>query len=74
MKESKGRNMNKSGTWVNFQIDSETNDWLTSASQRSGRQKRKEAAIRLKDHLKRYQSIAELGQAIKRENEQEQDS
>lgn len=49
--------------WINFAMDAETNELLTDASARSRRAKRKEAQIRLKDHLMRFQSISELGEA-----------
>ena len=63
------------GTWVNFQVDATTNRWLTESAQRSGRQKRSEAALRLKDHLERFQSIAAIGETVDRDKtKQERDA
>lgn len=46
---------------INVQLSEETNEALTKAAKRAGRTKRKEAALRLQDHLQQYPDIATAG-------------
>lgn len=49
---------------IAFQMDAESNRLLNQSTKASGRSKKVEAAMRLKDHLKRYGAIVRVGQAI----------
>ncbi|PVZ84220.1 TraYfamily protein [Serratia sp. S1B] len=46
---------------INVHLSEETNESLTKAAKRAGRTKRKEAALRLQDHLQQYPDIATAG-------------
>lgn len=46
---------------LNLPLDAETNQLLTIAAEKAGRSKRKEVAMRLKDHLLRFESILAVG-------------
>lgn len=46
---------------LNLPLDSESNRLLTVSAKKSGRSKRKEVAMRLKDHLLRFESITSIG-------------
>jgi hypothetical protein len=48
-------------TWVNFQLDAESNELLKTSSKKSRRKKREEAQLRLEDHLRRFKSISVVG-------------
>ncbi len=54
-------------TWISFILDAETNKLLTDSAERSNRQKRREALIRLKDHLRQFRSISEVGHGLPHE-------
>lgn len=51
------------GTTVTCVVDKSGNDLLTIAAAKSGRSKKAEAEIRLRDHLSKFESIAEVGNA-----------
>ena len=46
---------------ITMQLSKDTNEALTKAAKRAGRTKRKEAALRLQDHLLQYPDIATAG-------------
>lgn len=50
--------------YISFQLTEKANKLLTEASQRSGRKKIPEAALRLEDHLNRFRSISELNHTV----------
>lgn len=52
-------------------LEPEFNALLNDSSNRSVRAKRREAQLRLSDHLKRFSSISELGEATPRDPELE---
>lgn len=47
-------------------MDSRTNRLLSEASIKSQRPKRREALLRLADHLERFESISQKGEAVPR--------
>lgn len=51
---------------IAFELSADANRLISESSKRSGRTKRKEAQIRLEDHLKKYSSISEISRAIER--------
>lgn len=53
-------------TGINLQISEAPNLLLTISSQREGHSKRIEAALRIVDHLYRYESIATIGKRFNR--------
>ncbi|CNI65466.1 TraY domain-containing protein [Yersinia aleksiciae] len=46
---------------INVLLNKDTNEALSKAAKRAGRTKRKEAALRLEDHLQQYLDIATAG-------------
>lgn len=63
---SKPKHNDNKGTWISIYIDAETNILLDEAKSKSCRTKRGECALRLKDHLHEYISIAKEGDRTKR--------
>lgn len=57
---------NPAKSWVGLELDSHVNELLSKSSARSERTKRKEALLRLADHLERFESISHKGEAIAR--------
>ena len=51
---------------IAFQISAEANKFISESCSRSGRTKRKEAQIRLEDHLLKYGSISEINKSQER--------
>ena len=49
---------------IQFIIDSETNELLTKASRKSGRSKKVESMMRLKDHLLSHENLVSIGHRI----------
>ena len=49
-------------THVNIMLDAKTNNTLDASAKRNGRSKRKEAEVRLIDHLERFD---EMGMGVK---------
>lgn len=50
--------------FISFQLSARGNKLITESATRSGRTKKKEALLRLEDHLRRYRSISEISKAI----------
>lgn len=48
---------------ITLRLDSETNKLLTESAQRSNRTKRTEAELRFADHVRRFRTISEIGDA-----------
>lgn len=55
-----------SGKWINVEMDARTNQLLTESALKSKRSKRKELILRVSDHLERFESISQKGEAIAR--------
>ena len=53
-------------TGIAFDMDARTNRLLSEASVKSQRTKRKEALLRLSDHLERFEAISHKGEAVPR--------
>lgn len=51
---------------INLRLRKECNEVLAKAAKRAGRTKRREAELRLEDHLMQYQDIAIAGKRFKR--------
>ncbi|GAB6264294.1 TraY domain-containing protein [Photobacterium sp. R1] len=51
------------GAYVTCSLNNEFNDLLDAACALSGRSKKKEVELRLRDSLKRYKTISEVGHA-----------
>ncbi|MFA0013759.1 TraY domain-containing protein [Vibrio lentus] len=56
-------------THVTGVLDDHSNDLLNKSAKASGRSKKVEAEMRLKDHLVRYESVTTVGVATKRETD-----
>lgn len=52
---------------VTVKISAEANDLLNQAIRKTNRTKRKEAELRLEDHITRFESITQLGQVTERQ-------
>lgn len=57
------------GVWLTLKLDKVTNQMLTDSANRSNRPKKKEALIRIQDHLADCESIAVVGDATRRRKE-----
>ena len=53
-------------THVNIELDALTNDTLTASAKRNNRSKRKEAQVRLIDHLRRFDEFGMAPKAAKK--------
>lgn len=67
--ESKSKVDLEKTTHVTIKISGKANRLLNAAVTRSGRRKTQEARVRLEDHLIRYQSVSEINNATKFEEE-----
>ncbi len=56
-------NNNYKSVYVTIKLSAEGNQLLSESCERSNRKKLQEAALRLEDHLKRFNSISKLGEA-----------
>jgi len=52
--------------WIAVEIDIFSSRLLSEASKKSGRTKRKEVALRIADHLQRFEAISYVGEAVAR--------
>lgn len=48
---------------ITLRLDAETNKLLTESAKRSNRTKRTEAELRFADHVRRFRTISEIGDA-----------
>jgi hypothetical protein len=49
---------------IQFKVDPETNELLTKAARKSGRSKKVESMMRLKDHLLSHKNLVSIGHRI----------
>ena len=56
------------GTYVTVYLPPEFNELLDNAKESSGRSKKIEAEMRLKDHLKAFESLAGVGSRSERDS------
>ncbi|MGR2997561.1 TraY domain-containing protein [Vibrio vulnificus] len=63
---TKSQESGKEKASVQFTLEGEAAKQLIASADASGRSYRREALIRLTDHLFSFSSVAEIGQAVKR--------
>ncbi|AVQ89175.1 conjugal transfer protein TraY (plasmid) [Plesiomonas shigelloides] len=59
--------MKSKKTYVTIELDPELKELLEKSIELSGRSKRKEAFMRLKDHLLRFDTITKIGSATEKD-------
>ncbi|CND00439.1 MULTISPECIES: TraY domain-containing protein [Yersinia] len=60
------RSLREIKTTVTCNLNEESDELLMDSAQKTGRTKKKEAELRLADHLRRFSSIEQVGQATER--------
>lgn len=57
--------------FITFELDAHSNKLLKESSEKSNRTKRREALLRLSDHLERFETISQKGDATPRQGEEQ---